>query len=357
MEILYIMSVYNIYGGTPKKTLDLFKNSKHHYHLYTYEKGYEEFKHLFKLTSATITEGHYRRNIFKHAQMLLKLIDTYNIQIVQAQFSMGQILGFIIKVFRPHIKLILVFESTYEPKYLKKYILNFIYSRVDIFIYISEYVKKYKMIQFPVLTGKNSKVIYNGTENRKITRDDSPKIKSPALLAVAGLIKLKNLNILIDAIYIITKQMKLNNIHLYIAGEGPERKSLEKKILDCQLTNNIYLLGYQRNIGALLAKADIFVHPSFAEGFGIAVTEAMMAEKTIIVANAGALPELIENEKTGLIVDPYNAEAWANAIIRLNNDKIFANELAHNAKKKAEIKFSIEKFVANYEQLYDELLN
>jgi glycosyltransferase involved in cell wall biosynthesis len=83
----------------------------------------------------------------------------------------------------------------------------------------------------------------------------------------------------------------------------------------------------------------------------------MIAEKPIIVANAGALPELIENEKTGLIVDPFNAEEWADAIIRLIEDKELASKLGFNAKKKAAAEFSVEKFVSNYEQLYDHLLN
>ena len=100
----------------------------------------------------------------------------------------------------------------------------------------------------------------------------------------------------------------------------------------------------------------MFVHPSYAEGFGIVIPEAMLAEKPIIVSNAGALPELIENEVSGLVVEPHNAEQWADAILRIIDNPQLAEKLAHNGKDRAIKKFSKEKYTVNYEKLYKELL-
>ncbi|MDH5413256.1 MAG: glycosyltransferase family 4 protein [Flavobacteriaceae bacterium] len=359
MKILYLLSDYNIYGGTPKKILELIKHSQNSCYLYMYESGNDKFKHLFEEAGAKISDGYTGRNIFKHVRSILSIIDNNNIEIVQTQFSMGEVLGFIIKIFRPKVKLIIVFESTIEPNFFKKHILNFTYRSVNMFVYISKYVKKYKTMQFPVLTEKYSKTIYNGTEKRKIIQNNYPEIDptSTSLLSIGGLINLKNLDILIDACDILINQRKLHKINLYIVGDGPERNRLEKKIEDLGLRNNVFFLGYQKNIGALLARSNIYLHPSYAEGFGIAVAEAMMAEKPIIVAKSGALPELIENEISGLVIDPFNAEDWANAIIRLIDNKKLGKELAHKARKKAEKEFSIGKFVGDYEKLYQDLLN
>jgi glycosyltransferase involved in cell wall biosynthesis len=106
----------------------------------------------------------------------------------------------------------------------------------------------------------------------------------------------------------------------------------------------------------MLNQCDVFVHPAYAEGFGIVIPEAMMAEKPIIVSNAGALPELIENEKTGLVVDPHNAQAWADAILSIIDNKEFAKGLALKARLKAEADFTISKYVENYRELYTKLI-
>ena len=137
MKILYLLSVYNIYGGTPKKILELIKHSQNSCYLYIYESGNDEFKHLFEDAGAKISDGYTGRNIFKHVRSLLSIIDDNNIEIVQSQFSMGEVLGYIIKILRPKVKLIIVFESTIEPNFLKKHFLNFTYRSVNMLKNIS----------------------------------------------------------------------------------------------------------------------------------------------------------------------------------------------------------------------------
>jgi L-malate glycosyltransferase len=357
VNILYLMDSYNIYGGTPKKTLDLMKFFGEKSYLYVYDEKHTELKYFFEETNAHLYDGFYGKNLFKHIRKLLQIIDKHNITIVQTQFSMGEILGYFIKLLRPHIKLVIAFVGSFAPGKFKKFIVNKVYKTVDTFIYISEYVKKEKINQFPILVQKTGKIIFNGTEKRNKTKDDFPDLKSISLLDVAGLVDYKNINILIDAMQIILHNHHINNIYLYIVGDGNERENLEKKIKEYKLDKYVILLGYQKNIGALLNKCDIFVHPAFAEGFGIAIAEAMLAEKPIIVADAGALPELIDNEISGLVLDPFDANAWADAIVNLANDKKKALNLAKCAKDKAMQEFSIEKYTANYEKLYKELLS
>lgn len=349
------MSSFNIYGGTPKKTLDLMKYFQKDSSLYVYGDSYKEFKPLFQNTGASVYEGGYGRNIFRHVNSLLKIIDKDKIEIVQTQFAMGEVLGYFIKLFRPQIKLVLAFVGPFEPSGIKKSIASQIYKKADCFVFISNYVKNEKLKQFPMLKTKTTEVIYNGTENRKKTHDEYPRLKHVSLYSTSGLVEWKNINVLVDTMRILKEKGHMN-IYLYVAGDGPERENLEEKIKRYSLDEHVFLLGYQKNIGALLEQADIYVHPAYAEGFGIAVAEAMMAEKPTIVANAGALPELVENGKSGFVIDPFDANAWSEAILKLIKDKKMANKFGKNARKRAQTEFSIDKYILNYHNLYTSLM-
>jgi len=351
------MVSYNLYGGTPKKTLDLMKHFGEKSVFYVYQNGYEEFKPLFEATGGKVFEGFYGRNILKHLKRLIRIIDQENIDIIQTQFWMGETLGFFLKLFRPKVKVIITFEGALNSSKLKNIISNQFYKNVDVFIYISKYVEANKLKQFPILFKKNSEIIYNGTAKRKDNGTKVITMKEYSLFDIAGLIDIKNIQILIKAVHILVNQKEKNKVFLYIAGDGPKRLVLEKMIIDFNLENNIFLLGYQTNIGRYIEDCDIFVHPSYAEGFGIAVAEAMRAKKPVIVSNAGALPELIEDQKSGLVINPHSAEEWAEAINKLIEQPDFAKYLAINAEKRANDLFTSEIFCCNYEQLYSQLLN
>ncbi len=260
MKIVYILSTFNSWGGIPKKTLDLIQHSVNDCYVYMYEDGYAQFKNLFEEAGANITEGYYRRNIIKHISSLLNVIDKNDIQLVQTQFTMGEVLGFLIKYFRPHVKLVIAFVGPFELKGIKKVIVQEIYKKVDAFVFISNYVKNAKCNQFPLLTKKYSKIIFNGTEKRQPTNDDFPSMKHTSLYSSSGLLDWKNINILVEAINILKKK-STKQVFLYVAGDGPERRSIEKKINQFGLEEQIFLFGYQKNIGPYLNRQTYMYTP------------------------------------------------------------------------------------------------
>lgn len=359
MNVLYLLPSYNLYGGTPKKTLDLIKHSSNQCFLYVWSTDYaNEFKQDFIECNTTIYDHVSGRNVFKHILSLLKIIDKHNIQIIQSQFFFGELLAGLIKVLRPKIKIVIAFVGSMSPGKIKRSILKPIYRKVDAFVYISKYVKKEKEHIFPKLKKSNSVIIYNGTTPLKL-KDNSEILNLEQdfnILCVSGLTKIKNIQVLIDCMGILLKNGH-ESITFLIAGDGPEKENFENQIRNKKLSKNFKLLGYKKDIGNLLSKAHVYVHPCYIEGFGIAVAEAMMAKKPIIVSNAGALPELITNQQTGLIVDPFAPQEWANAIIKLKEDKALSLTLAEQAKWHAERSFSIKNFVSNYNQLYKTLIN
>ncbi len=127
MKILYIMSSYNVYGGTPKKTLDLLRHFGKDSVLYVYNNIFQEFKGLFELTGAKVFEGCYGWNLVKHLRELLLIIDEEGIDIVQTQFSLGEGLGILVKLFRPSQ----VFSNQFWPKFFTdKWMLSYSYLNI-----------------------------------------------------------------------------------------------------------------------------------------------------------------------------------------------------------------------------------
>lgn len=356
MRVLFLSSSYNVFGGTPKKTLSLMNYFGKDSALYVWTNNYTEFKYDFIKTGGKVYEGLFGRNFINHIRALLHIIDDNGINVVHCYFAMGEILGFLVKLFRRNVKVIISFENALNPKGVRRILLSFIYGKIDGFIYISEYVKSQKTNHFKKLKRKPYGVIYNGTEERK-PETATNRLQDISLLDVAGLNKLKNLKVVIVALDILINQWNRKEVYFYVAGEGPERTNLEKLIRDLKLNDHVFLLGNRNDVGSLLFSSDIFVHPSHIEGFGIAVVEAMLAGKPIIVSNAGALPELIVDKESGLVIDPFDPRAWAEAIIQILDNKEYADFLAKNARSRAESIFSFEQFAKNSQSFYNQVLS
>ena len=354
-KVLYILPNLNIFGGTPKKTLDLMRRLKDQSVLYVYTDSYIENKYRFLESGGSVYEGLYGRNILKHARKLAEIIDKENVKIVQTQFFMGELLGSLLKLFRPKIRLVVAFVGAVDNSKPKILVSSFLYNFVDTFVYISKYVELEKKKLYPVLYKKDGRIILNGACPRNDVAALDVKLKSVSLLAVSGLSKIKNVEVLISAVNIIVNKKKEKEIYLYVVGDGPERSSLQKLVSKYNLTNNVFLLGYQHAVGQLLRECDIFVHPCYCEGFGIAVAEAMFHKKPIIVASAGALTELIEHDRSGLVADPHSAANWADSILEMAYDREKASSLAINALERARTNFTLDRFLKDYEKLYDEI--
>jgi len=102
---------------------------------------------------------------------------------------------------------------------------------------------------------------------------------------------------------------------------------------------------------------DIFVLTSIKEHFGRVVIEAMACGKPVIATNSGAVPEIVEDKVTGILVPPEDSEKLAEAIIELLEDKEKAKEMGIAGRKRVEELFSIEKHTRQIEEVYLSLLS
>lgn len=145
----------------------------------------------------------------------------------------------------------------------------------------------------------------------------APDTRKFTVFSVCRFYPRKRLDVLLHAAALLRE--RIPELEVRIAGNGPESKRLEQMCSERGLERAARWLGdvSMNELAAEYNRADIFCLPSLQEGFGIVFLEAMAAGKPIIAARAAAVPEVVRN---GILVEPGNAEALAEAILRLYRD-------------------------------------
>jgi glycosyltransferase involved in cell wall biosynthesis len=146
------------------------------------------------------------------------------------------------------------------------------------------------------------------------------------------------------------------NVQLVIAGEGKSRSSVEDAIVELDLKNNVTLLGYREDVKKWLASADVFAISSETEGLGTSIIDAMAAKLPIVATAAGGIVELVQPNKTGLLVPVKDVEAFSESLGKLYSDKNLRQALSEEAFEKAK-DFSQIKMVEGIESVYRDVLS
>ena len=144
---------------------------------------------------------------------------------------------------------------------------------------------------------------------------------------------------------------KKHNLKTLIVGTGPFEKKYKKL---AGKTDCITFLGQRKDIPELLNMSDILLLPSMGEGLPGVVMEASACGKPSIATYEGATPDII-NEKTGILIKPYDTKGYEKALEKLIVNKKLRENMGKNALKHIK-KFSWDKIIIKYENLYSELL-
>ena len=149
---------------------------------------------------------------------------------------------------------------------------------------------------------------------------------------------------------------ELLGVDFVLAGEGPERASLEALAAELGIAERVHFLGYRDDIPQLLAACDIFALPSLYEGSSLAVLEAMAARRPVVSSAIGGTDELIDDGVDGLLVAPGDAAGLASALRRLINDAELLQAFAQRARERVERDFTPTAMTQRVEAIYEELL-
>lgn len=153
-----------------------------------------------------------------------------------------------------------------------------------------------------------------------------------------------------------TSAQARTRLRLVVAGDGPQRGEVEAAIRDAGLQAHVWLAGVRQDVPAVLRGLDAFALPSRAEGISNTILEAMACGLPIVATRVGGTPDLIDEGVTGMLVPPADPRAFGEALLGLMQNPYAARRLATAARGECERRFSLDRMVADYAALYDDLL-
>lgn len=229
------------------------------------------------------------------------------------------------------------------------------------FVSCSNFVKDSYQTYFGI--GKNkSHVIYNSVEPKLLISNNSSRTLRQELnlpkdafvyINVGRLDPQKNHRNLLVAF----KQLsgEIPNICLLLVGVGGLESELEELAEKLEISDKVYFLGRRNDVNTLLEMSDVFVFPSYFEGLPVALIEAMFKSLPCIASRIKVFEEVIENNRSGLLIDPDSPTELKDAMLELYKSEKLRKKLGENAFKRITETFTIAVTGKQWKELYKEI--
>jgi len=182
----------------------------------------------------------------------------------------------------------------------------------------------------------------------------SPGAKEKTIGIVARLDLQKGFEYLLQAIAGLTSTHP--DLRLVIVGEGPDQGAIQSMADRLNLTPRIVFAGQRADMANVYAGFDVFVLPSLNEGLPMTVLEAMAASRPVIASKIGAIPTVVRDGETGLLVDPKNVVGLRAALDRLLSDPALSSRLAVQGHAWVRRHFTSDAMAENYLRMYESVL-
>ena len=217
--------------------------------------------------------------------------------------------------------------------------------------------------QYEFVPMKRIEVIYNGIQPLapdlvavdSIRRGFGIEGSDFVLGTVARLDPVKNQILMLDAFAEVLKEKP--NCWLLIVGDGPDRALLENKANELGVSGRTIFTGFIAQPLNYLAAMDVFLLSSHTEGTSMTLLEAMSLGIPAVVTNVGGNPEIVVDNKTGILTEPGSLEAFARSIKKLISDRAMLENFSRESRATFARAFSLERMIASYELLYERAIS
>lgn len=287
---------------------------------------------------------------------LVEVIKSYDLDIVHAHYAVPNAVSAYLakKICNDSARVITTLHGTdsylvgRHPSY--KEVTQFSMQQSDGLTTVSEYLKERTNTEFDI--SREIRVIPNFVDPRKFRRLEKDR-EQRIVCHSSNFRPLKRIPDIIKAFKMISQQI---NCKLLLVGNGPERPKAEKLAKNLAISNRVHFLGNVKNVQEILGKSDLFLLPSEDESFGLAALEAMSCEVPVVASNIGGLKELISHGVDGYLIEVGDAKALAQYSLKILQDPRLQGEFGKNARQKVLKKYTPDKIVPEYEDLYNEVL-
>lgn len=137
-----------------------------------------------------------------------------------------------------------------------------------------------------------------------------------------------------------------------IIGDGGQRKLLEDLTYEFNIQDKVKFLGWRRDIPEILAISDIFVLTSLWEGLPRSIIEAMCCAVPVVANGVDGVREIIKDNETGFLVEPFKTDKMSEKIIQLFGDTTLARKIGQNGRNSINEQFDIDFMIKQQEELY-----
>lgn len=196
------------------------------------------------------------------------------------------------------------------------------------------------------------------TISRRANEGDPEDYKEHLTFAFAGwLVPAKGVHVLIDAFERTTHQV--SDIRLEIIGDSDDEEykaELRNVVRWQRLESRVTFHGWRDDVLDAIDTADIYVLPSFTEGFPRSIVEAMALGKPVISTNVGGIPELLQNGELGLITEPNESTVLANAMYQMAADRSLRKKYSEQGLSAARTRYGFDSHQDALEKLLDDVV-
>lgn len=182
----------------------------------------------------------------------------------------------------------------------------------------------------------------------------SSSSKCPVIGVVARLDLQKGFEYLFQAVRGLSESYP--GLKVVIVGEGPDRAAIDAMIRRLGLEDQVKLAGQRNDMPAVYADMDIFVLPSLNEGLPMTVLEAMAASRPVIATRVGAIPKVVADGHTGLLVEPGDVFGLRGAIFRVLANPDLRRRLGQQARDRVLQHYTSDIMARRYAELYEKVL-
>ena len=173
---------------------------------------------------------------------------------------------------------------------------------------------------------------------------------APLIGFVGRLTGQKGVDVLLNAFAIVHRA--LPTARLLLIGDGPQRATLAALAGGLQISAAVHFAGWREDARAQMAALNVLAIPSRWEGFGLVTLEAMQAGVAVVASRVSALPEIVLDGETGLLVPAANAAKLAAALLALLQDPQRAMQLGENGRLRAAQLFTVKQMAVQHAALY-----